>query len=151
QLRRTVMPGEQGPLFWGDYEPKRFSVADLEHLPSDLPSGPVLYELHHGRLITLPPHGDQHGAVLSNISGELCLQAQERGLGKTRTRGPALILGREPAHVFVPDAVFIPNRQLPTRRSPEGYLETIPDLIVEVRSKNDTLVGLQRKAGDYLN
>ena len=39
---------------------------------------------------------------------------------------------------------------MPIRRTPEGYLETIPELIVEVRSKNDTLVALERKAQDYL-
>jgi Uma2 family endonuclease len=39
---------------------------------------------------------------------------------------------------------------LPLRRTPEGYLETIPELVVEVRSKNDTLAALERKAQDYL-
>jgi Uma2 family endonuclease len=44
-------------------EPKLFTIADLDLLPSELPSGPVRYELHHGRLITMPPPGDIHGAV----------------------------------------------------------------------------------------
>ena len=48
------------------------------------------------------------------------------------------------------DAVFITNARLPIRRTPEGYLETIPELIVEVRSKNDTLAALERKAQEYL-
>ena len=47
-------------------------------------------------------------------------------------------------------AVFISNARLPIRRTPEGYLETIPELIVEVRSKNDTLAALERKAQDYI-
>ena len=48
------------------------------------------------------------------------------------------------------DAVFIANRSLPIRRTPEGYLETIPDLVAEVRSKNDTLPAIQGKVDDYL-
>jgi hypothetical protein len=39
---------------------------------------------------------------------------------------------------------------LPIRRTPEGYLETIPELVVEVRSKNDTLAALEHRAQDYL-
>ncbi len=46
--------------------------------------------------------------------------------------------------------MFISKSRLPIRRSSEGYLETIPDLAVEVRSKNDTLAALERKAADYL-
>ena len=34
--------------------------------------------------------------------------------------------------------------------APEGYLETIPDLVVEVVSKNDTRNYLARKVNDYL-
>jgi Uma2 family endonuclease len=46
--------------------------------------------------------------------------------------------------------VFIANRSLPIRQSREGYLETIPDLVVEVRSKNDTQPSIQSKVDDYL-
>jgi Uma2 family endonuclease len=42
------------------------------------------------------------------------------------------------------------SARLPIRRTPEGYLGTIPVLVVEVRSKNDTLAALERKAQDYL-
>ena len=36
------------------------------------------------------------------------------------------------------------------RRSREGYLETIPDLVIEVRSKNDTRAELERIAASSL-
>ncbi len=142
--------GPEVPPFLGDYVPRLFTVADLEQFPSELPSSPVRDELHHGWLITLPGHGDQHGAALSKFAAELYVQGQERDLGKARCGGPAVVLSREPAHVFVPDAVFISTSRLPIRRSPEGYLETIPDLVVEVRSKNDSLPAMERKALEYL-
>jgi len=48
------------------------------------------------------------------------------------------------------DAAFIANQSLPARLSPEGYLDTIPDLVVEVRSKNDTQPEIDHKVNDYL-
>jgi Uma2 family endonuclease len=39
---------------------------------------------------------------------------------------------------------------LPIRLSREGYLETIPDLVVEVRSPNDTQPEVLHKVQDYL-
>ncbi len=76
-------------------------------------------------------------------------QGELRGHGK----GEVVMWGscwRNPDHVDGADVVFITKAQLPIRRSPEGYLETIPELIVEVRSKNDTLAAMERKAQGYL-
>src|SRR5262249_25536028 len=126
------------------------TVADLAVLPSDLPSGPVLYELDNGRLVIMPPPGDLHGAVEANIAADLKVQGERRGLGKARSGDVGVILRRDPDRVVGADAVFIANSSLPLRLSPEGYLETLPDLVVEVRSKNDTLAALQRKTEDYL-
>jgi Uma2 family endonuclease len=138
------------PTWPVDYQPRLFTVADLAVMPSDLPSGPVRYELHHGRLLTLPPLDDVHGAVESNLACELTLQGERRGHGKVRCGGVGIILSRNPDHVFGADILFVANRGMPMRRSPEGYLETIPELVVEVRSKSDTHAALARKAEDYL-
>ncbi len=121
-----------------DYVPKLFTATNLAVLPSELPSGAVRYELHHGRLITMPLPGDSHGAVENKFAGAFLYQGEYRGLGKARCGEVTIILARNPDHVYGADAVFIANRSLPIRRSSEGYLETIPDLVVEVRSKNDT-------------
>jgi Uma2 family endonuclease len=142
-----TMPSILAPI---EYAPRLFTVADLALLPSDLPSGPVCYELHHGRLMTMPPPGDIHGAVENKFAGAFLYQGEYRGLGKARCGEVSIILARNPDHVFGADAVFIANASLPVRRSPEGYLETMPELVVEVRSKNDTGLALERKAADYL-
>ena len=39
---------------------------------------------------------------------------------------------------------------MPARESSEGYLETIPELIVEIRSKNDTRAKIERKEKQYV-
>src|SRR5713226_9077293 len=105
------------------------TVADLAVLPSELPSGTVLYELDNGRLIIMPPPGDIHGAVESKVTVELAIQGERRGHGKVRCGDVGVILWRDPDRVVGADAVFIANRSLPLRVSAEGYLETIPDLI----------------------
>lgn len=145
-LASESFPVDRPPLVW---EGKRFSIADLEALPSEVPSGPVDYELDNGRLITMVPTGDFHAAAQANFIGELMAQGQKLGLGVVRTEG-GVILWRNPDRLVGPDAAFILQRSLPVRRSPEGYLETIPELVVEVRSKNDSREYLERKTADYL-
>jgi Uma2 family endonuclease len=126
------------------------TAADLAALPSELPSGPVVYELDNGRLVIMAPPGDLHGAVELNVGAQLKVQGEQRGLGKARSGDVGVILWRHPDRVVGADAVFIANRNLPLQLSPEGYLETLPDLVFEVRSKNDSVPAVQRKVNDYL-
>jgi Uma2 family endonuclease len=130
--------------------PRLLTAADLAALPSELPSGTVRYELDNGRLVIMPPPGDIHGAVESNFAADLKIQGERRGLGKARSGDVGIVLHRNPDRVVGADAVFIASSSLPLRLSREGYLETIPELVVEVRSKNDTDAEIQKKVSDYL-
>lgn len=127
-----------------------FTAADLAAMPSELPSGPINWELHDGRLVTMPPVADEHAVNLMSLGLHLMLQGDRQGHGQTRGGDGGIVLRRNPDHVRGPDLAFIRTSRLPPRRSREGYLETMPDLCVEIRSPNDTLAELQRKADDYL-
>jgi len=59
----------------------------------------------------------------------------------------AVILWRNPDHVSRRMPHFLPIRI--SFRFPEGYLETIPHLAVEIRSKNDTQPEIDQKVADY--
>lgn len=133
-----------------DYQQRLFTAADVAAMPADLPSGPVKYELHRGRLITMPPPGDTHAALQKNFTTPLDVLGEYKGLGKTRGE-VGILLARNPDHLFGADAAFIANDRLPLQRSTEGYLLTIPHLVVEVRSKNETIASLARKAQEYLD
>jgi Uma2 family endonuclease len=127
-----------------------FTTADLETLPTELPSGPIDYELDNGRLVfIMVPPGNIHGAAQSNIATHLKVQGEFKGHGKVRTE-VGVVLWRNPDRVVTPDVLFIATESLPIRTSPEGYLETIPELVVEVRSKNDSLRYVERKVKHYL-
>lgn len=126
------------------------TAADLEALPTELPSGPIDYELDNGRLVLImAPPGDIHGAAQSNVAAYLKFWGELKNHGKARTE-TGLILWRSPDRVVTPDVMFAANKSLPIRTSPEGYWETIPELVVEVRSKNDSLAYIRRKVEHYL-
>jgi len=126
-----------------------FTAADLAALPTHLPSGDVDFELDRGKfiVIALPEH--LHGAVQLGIGSALYMQGEQRGHGRAFTE-VGVVLSRRPDTVLGPDAVFISTAKLPVVESPEGYLETIPDLAVEVRSRNDSAAELDRKIAHYL-
>jgi Uma2 family endonuclease len=130
---------------------KLLTAADLEAFPSELPSGwPIDYELDDGRLVLImAPPGDVHGAAQSLIATYLTMHGEFKGHGKVRTE-VGIVLWRNPDRVVSADVAFIAKKSLPLRVAREGYLETIPELIVEIRSRNDSLPYMQRKVEHYL-
>jgi Uma2 family endonuclease len=127
------------------------TVADLAVLPTDLPTGPVRYELNDGVLVVMPPPGDIHGRQQATIVSYLHFEAELRlGLGEARGE-VGIILRRNPDRVVGADAAFILTRSLPARRAKEGYLEKPPEIVVEVRSKNDRTSELRAKKEEYFD
>lgn len=125
------------------------TAADLAHFPDELPSGPVDYELDNGALIMMMRPSGRHAGLQAIIAGELYAQGQKLGHGLVKTE-PGLILWRNPDRVVGPDVAFFAKGIFPLKESAEDYYETIPSLVVEVRSKNDGRPFLDRKVNDYL-
>ena len=125
------------------------TCADVVALPESLPTGDVRYELDNGRLVIMAPPGDLHGAIQLNIGYELKRQGELPGHGKARTE-VGIVLWRDPDRLVGADVAFVAKSSLPLKVTSEGYLETIPDLVVEIRSRNDTLAELMAKADDYV-
>jgi Uma2 family endonuclease len=133
-----------------DVVERLYTEADLAVMPSELPSGPVVYELDNGRLINLVPPGDEHGAIEATLSAAFVTMGQQKHHGKVRTGEVGIVLWRNPDRIVGADIAFIANRSLPIRRSKEGYLESMPDIVVEILSRNDTAAYVKRKTADYL-
>jgi Uma2 family endonuclease len=97
------------------------------------------------------PPGNLHGSVEAQFTGRLLYEGELKRHGKVRCGEVGIVLRREPqARVVGADVVFIASRSLPIKESPEGYLETIPDLVVEVRSKNYADNFVAQRVADYL-
>jgi len=128
--------------------PHLLTAADLAALPTSLPSGDVRYELDDGRVVVLPPPGDMHARRQAKIIQFLGTGGEDRGLGEVRGE-VGIILRRNPDRVVGADAAFHLTRSLPVVRSVEGYLETVPDIVVEVRSKNDSTNEVRAKKEEY--
>lgn len=124
------------------------TAADLAELPTSLSSGDVRYELDDGRLVVLAPPGHTHGRRQAKIVRYLDTEAEDRGLGEVCAE-VGIVLRRKPDRVVGADAAFILTASLPVRRSKEGYLETIPEIVVEVRSKNDSSNEVRAKKDEY--
>lgn len=126
----------------------RFTVADLPKLPTSLSSGDVWYELDDGVPVPMAPPGFDNSRRQHLVGVHLHTQAEALGLGQACGE-VGIILRRNPDRVVGADAAFILAASLPARRSPEGYLETIPELVVEIRSENDTNPEVVGKCEEY--
>lgn len=82
------------------------------------------------------------------MGAALQTQAEARGLGEAWNE-VGIILRRNPDRLVGADAAFILTASLPARLSPEGCLETIPELVVEVRSRNDWAPEIAAKNAEY--
>jgi len=98
----------------------------------------------------MSPPGHIHGQVEALLANALVEAGQKQGHGTVSCGETGILLWRNPDRVVGADVLFITAASLPARHTREGYLETIPDLVVEVVSKNDTQPYIERKVGDYL-
>jgi len=105
--------------------------------------------LNRGKLLMMSPPGNRHSYIQTKIARILDEQGSDPGYGETRVE-VGLLLQRLPDTLLGPDVTFIGKASLPIRESKEGYIETIPDLVVEVRSKNDSKSYVFDKVKTYL-
>lgn len=125
------------------------TAADVAKLPRTLATTDVNYELHDGRLAVMAPPGSKHGRRQARFAAFLFTHGEQRGHGQAYAE-VGVLLRRYPDHLLGVDAAFVTTAQLPVRESPEGYLLTVPALVVEVRSKNDMQPEIDAKVSDYL-
>ena len=79
--------------------------ADLAAMPDQLPSGPVDFELHQGRLVLMSPTGTTSCNLQARIASALISQGEEQGHGEAGTEG-GVILSKNPDTVVGPDVAI---------------------------------------------
>ena len=115
-----------------------------------MPDDGKRYELIEGELIEMAPAGGRHGRVGAKIVTRLCLYVERTDLGELLASEVGFFLQRDPDTVRAPDAAFIAKNRLPPEGIPVGFVDTIPDLVVEVVSPNDRAGQLQAKVEQWI-
>ncbi len=106
-------------------------------------------ELVRGMLVREPPPGLPHGRTQTLLARHLDRFVEEHGLGIVATEVGVVIDERGPT-VLAPDVVFISRDRLSVPL-PAGFLQTPPDLAVEIVSPGSTVSEIQEKVLMYMD
>ena len=94
-------------------------------------------ELIQGVLHETMSAGEEHGAIAANMSFIFLGFVKPRRLGRILTSDTGIRLERDPDTVREPDLAFISAEKRPLEVRNTGYLEVVPELVVEIVSPND--------------
>lgn len=115
-----------------------------------MPDDGKRYELIEGELIEMAPAGGRHGNIGIRIAGLLFQHVDKDDLGELFGADCGFLLQRNPDTVRAPDAAFIAMERIPPDGIPSGYIDTIPDLVVEVVSPSDRAGQVQAKFEQWI-
>ena len=107
-------------------------------------------ELVRGELIEEMPPGLRHNKVMGLITYVLMSFVLPRGLGTVLPGDTGVVVERLPDTVRGPDVAFYSTEKLDPEADIPGYAEVLPDLAVEIRSPNDSLTDMERRARMWL-
>jgi Uma2 family endonuclease len=125
---------------------KLLTAEEFERLPDD----GKRYELIDGELREMPPTVYWHGEVEVNLGTLLNVHVRAHGLGRVSCGEILCIVRRNPDRVRAADIVFIRQERVPPLEARQHIMGVIPDLIVEILSKHDTVEEVSDKIDDWL-
>ena len=115
---------------------------ELFKLPKDEARG----ELIQGVFYPAMPTGGRHGEIEALLAWRLLNVVQPSGRGRVMTGDPGIVLERGPDTVRAPDVAYFSAERLPPDADIAGFLDVVPDLIVEVVSPDDRVTEVREKA-----
>lgn len=125
---------------------KLLTAEDLLELHSKGIKGELIRGVFHKN----EPTGVTHGEVTANIGCELSEVVKNRWLGRLAI-GSGVWLEHDPDTVRRADVLLVSAERLPSNMRVPGYLELIPDLVVEVVSFNESAREVHDKARMWLS
>ena len=108
-------------------------------------------ELVKGRILAMPVPKPRHGEICGNSVLILGAHVRDRDLGRVLCNDAGVITERGPDTVRGADVSFYSFASVPKGPLPEGYLDTPPELVVEVLSPSDSWPKALAKVAEYLN
>jgi Uma2 family endonuclease len=115
-------------------------------LPDD---GPPT-ELVRGRIVPMNIPTPRHGYFCANAAGILREFVRQHDLGRIMGNDSGILTERDPDTVRGGDVAYYSYERLPRGPIPEGYLDVLPELVVEVRSQTDRWSAVLDKVAEYL-
>jgi Uma2 family endonuclease len=126
---------------------RQYTVEDFERLIALPENSDRLLELIDGEIVEKMPT-EQHGLVQVNIATELRNHTKPRNLGRV-TAEPRHQTPDDRYNSRLPDIAFTSKeRALPLVT--KGAVQQMPDLVVEIKSPDDSLKKMREKAAYYL-
>ena len=126
---------------------KLLTAEEFEALPDD----GKRYELIDGELREIAPMVYWHGEVESNLVIRLGWHVEAHGLGRVSYGKVLYIVRHDPDRVQAADITFIRQERVPALEARQHIMEVIPDLVVEILSKDDTVAEIYHEIEDWLN
>jgi Uma2 family endonuclease len=122
---------------------KLYTVEDMDELPDD----GMLYEIHDGELVSMPPSQRNSSELAAEFVMLLKVFTKGKGLGYVSGADGGYMLSRDPDVLYAPDCGFITKERAGTRD--QGYFQAAPDLAVEVISPYDRASAIRQKIDRY--
>jgi Uma2 family endonuclease len=108
------------------------------------------FELVRGKPVETPMPNMRHGKICSTFNRLLGNFVEEHDIGHVMSNDSFVKVESDPDTVRGPDVLFVSYERLPKGPVPDGLLDVIPELAVEVVSPTNLWTGLFGKVGEYL-
>lgn len=112
--------------------------------PDELPG-----ELENGEWIPVSRPTPRHGEVMAQLAFLLKCFLMQHPIGRVSCGDPGVELTHDPDTLRGPDVIFVANERLEDKM-PDDWLESAPDLAVEIVSKSQSFVENALRARDLL-
>jgi Uma2 family endonuclease len=97
------------------------------------------------------PATPRHGQICGEANRLLRGHVDRHDLGHVLCNDSGVITERDPDTVRGADVSFYSYARVPRGRIRDGYLDVVPDLVVDVRSADDRWNDIQAKVQEYLD
>ena len=133
------------------------TISELEKLQAEHPDWRM--ELVEGNILVRSPSDYQSSEIATEFAIQLCNWVKPRKLGRVAGSSAGFILpsleaskttenGNEPRNLRTPDVSFVRAERL--KKTQRDFVQLVPDLIVEVKSKTDRIKPLEEKIQLFL-
>jgi Uma2 family endonuclease len=126
-------------------EPRLVTADELLKMPENAGR----HELIRGELRDMPPPGEEHSDVATELARHMGNHVRANRLG--RVYGElGFRVSSDPDTVLIPDVSFVREERIAPGRRSQGYRIGTPDVAVEVVSPSDSIDAVEEKVFEFL-